>query len=302
MSEQHPFEIGGVFANRNGSYEVVSIDESSGQLVLRYLDSGEAIESSIELQARIWNNLGLEKQAAARREAEEEAQFLKGYGEGFSGLIDADFKTFTEGTTWRSRQNLPGRVARILSEGTHYTFVSWAIYRWPVAFLTHREDYEMAAYEMGTRKAKYTIELDEQNAYYGFYIERSDGPMDATWDWPRFMAAMRSNATLLKVVEQAEAEHGARFVGRMPVGEERLHYANELDTGGRSIWDERSMASYSVEQRVDWLAQMPEDRRGEVYIVAHMPKRQAIDAGLGVADAMAALLRHLLPVYRASVE
>lgn len=224
----HPFQVGGTYANRKGSYEVVSLDPLAGRMVIRWVDSGETVESEIGLQARIWENMGWEEQEKVRQAAEEEARYQRGYGEGFAGLVESDFKTSTENTTWRSRQGLPGRVSKLLSVGTPYTFVSWSIYGWPVAFLTHREDYQMAAFEMGARKAKYTIELDERYAYYGFYIERNSGPMDDTWDWPRFLAALKSRANLLAIVEQAESEHGARFLGRMFKGDDHFHFANGL--------------------------------------------------------------------------
>jgi hypothetical protein len=40
---------------------------------------------------------------------------------------------------------------------------------------------------------------------------------------------------------------------------------------------------------------------GEIYILGAIPKYEAIQAGLSVADTMAELLRALLPIYRAAV-
>ena len=50
----HSFEVGKQYQNREGAYSVVSIDEPN--MVIRYRD-GRTIESSIELQERIWNNI-----------------------------------------------------------------------------------------------------------------------------------------------------------------------------------------------------------------------------------------------------
>lgn len=50
----HPFKIGKHYRNRDGEYQVISISEPN--LVIRYLD-GRTVESSIALQARIWENI-----------------------------------------------------------------------------------------------------------------------------------------------------------------------------------------------------------------------------------------------------
>ena len=50
----HPFKVGQQYRNRDGTYHVVSIDEPN--MVIRY-KNGYIIESSIILQARIWENM-----------------------------------------------------------------------------------------------------------------------------------------------------------------------------------------------------------------------------------------------------
>ena len=52
--DAHPFTVGKHYRNRDGEYQVVSISEPN--MVIRYLD-GRTIESSIALQARIWENI-----------------------------------------------------------------------------------------------------------------------------------------------------------------------------------------------------------------------------------------------------
>lgn len=144
-----------------------------------------------------------EKQEEIREKAAEEAQFLWNYDKVFSGLSESDFKTSTEGATWQSRPQLAGCVARRLSDESDCTFTSWDIYRWPVAFLTHRENYLMAAFKDDLRKAKFTIELDDQTAYYGFYVEKFDEPMDEAWDWRRLMGKLRADEGLCQTIAQA---------------------------------------------------------------------------------------------------
>ena len=297
----HPFIIGEIFANRKGTFEVVKIDDQAGKMLVRYQESGEDQAVAIEIQARIWNNMQLDAQAEARRVDEEEARYQRGYGAAFTGLKISDFKVSTEGTTWRSRTGLAGRVALVASEATPYTFVSWSIYRWPVAFLTHREDYSMAAFEMGSRKAKFTLEVDDDHLYYGFYVEKGDEPMDHVWDWPRLIQALKSNEELQSTVIAAESEHSARFIGRMSKGDKHFHFTNGLEMGAKPLWDEGQRSGLSVVERVAQLERIPDDYWGEIYVIAQMPKQDAIDLALDVAKPLAGLFKALLPVYEAAV-
>lgn len=52
--DTHPFQVGKQYLNRDGAYEVISISEPN--MTIRYLD-GRTVESSIALQARIWENM-----------------------------------------------------------------------------------------------------------------------------------------------------------------------------------------------------------------------------------------------------
>ena len=52
--EGHPFKVGKQYRNRDGEYQVVSIDGPN--MVIRYAD-GRTVTSEIALQARIWENL-----------------------------------------------------------------------------------------------------------------------------------------------------------------------------------------------------------------------------------------------------
>lgn len=297
----HPFQVSKVYQNRLGHYEVVSFN-GQDEMIIRYLDSGEERVVSIEAQARIWQNMSWEEQARAQEQEAIEARFQQGYGEDFTGLVDSDFKNNTEGTTWRSRRGLAGSVAQYLSADTPYTFVSWAIYRWPVAFLTHRADYEMAAYEMGSRKAKFTVELDENNLYYGLYLERSDEQMDKTWDWTRLLPPLQESQVLQEVIMKAELESGLRFIGRAYQGEDTFHFADGPGKGARALWPEETPTNLSVAERLGRLAQIPQGHWVEIYIMGTMAKDDAVAEGVQIAQQIAADMRILLPLYTAATQ
>lgn len=296
-----PFQIGRVYANRQGSYEVVHVDAPNGTMIIRYLDSGEELESDITIQSRIWNNMQLEEQEAIRQTAEEDARYQRGYGEAFSSLKEADFKTSTEGTTWRSRAGLAGRVALLASEETPYTFVSWSIYRWPVAFLTHREDYAMAAFEMGSRKAKFTLEIDEHSLYYGFYVEKGPEPLNHEWDWRRLLHRLNLDEDLCNAIAGVEKEHSSRFIGRHSQGTERFHFANGPEMGAQALWNEQAAASLNIHERLTALRDIPADHWGEIYVISTIPEQRAIELRADVAKPIAEMFKSLLPIYDAAV-
>jgi len=60
----HPFEVGGTYRNRDGSYEVVEI--SGPKMIIRYED-GRRLETTVKLQARIWKHIQAEERMRSRR-------------------------------------------------------------------------------------------------------------------------------------------------------------------------------------------------------------------------------------------
>jgi hypothetical protein len=302
----HPFKVGEIYKNRIGAYEVIRIDEKHNVMLIRYFDSGEEFETKIDVQARILRNIHWDEQMAREEKEAAEARYQQGYGDEFTGLLPTDFKTNVEGTSWRSRRNLAGRVAKILSDASAnptYTLLSWAIYRWPVAFLSHREFYQMAASEMGARKAKFTIELDEHNLYYGFYIERysDSGAMDHTWDWPRFWLSLQKRPALPELINMLETNHQVRFIGRAIKDADPFHFANLPAKGAHSLWDEQNPSHYTVAERLDRLKQVPEGEWIDFYLIATMPKEDALQAGVKLAGKMVETMKEMLPFYTAAV-
>jgi hypothetical protein len=246
----------------------------------------------------------------AREEKEAaEARYQQGYGDEFTGLLPTDFKTNVEGTTWRSRHNLAGRVAKLLSDASSnptYTLLSWAIYRWPVAFLSHREFYKAASSENDApQKAKFTIELDENNLYYGFYIERfseSSQSMDYNWDWLRFWPSIQNQSELSELINMLETNHQVRFIGRAIKDANPFHFANLPAKGASSLWNEQNPSHYTVAERLDRLKQVPKGEWVDFYLIATMPKEEALQAGIRLAGTMVETMKLMLPFYTAAVK
>lgn len=69
------FEVNGTYINRRGKYTVLSLNPPKMQV--RYED-GEAAELKIAIQARIWENILVEQEAAAARRSARSAQAAGG--------------------------------------------------------------------------------------------------------------------------------------------------------------------------------------------------------------------------------
>lgn len=299
--KNHPFQVGSFYINRNGRYEVLSIDDETGFMSIRYDDSGRETNLSIEIQMRILEAMGWESELPVVARQSKKFDYFKGFGESFEGLKANDFQRSTKGTHWRSRQGLAGKAALLLSADNPYSFISWSIFRWPVAFVTHREDYDMTKFDKGTKKAKFTIELDEESVYFGFYIEQNTGPMDHTWDWPRLINALENNRKLQSLIARVENQFNANFLARYSAGGKRFHFSNGEEMGAVSLWDIEQPMTISVEKRLALIRSIPNHHWGEIYILAPLLKVDALNARESVAEKITEMMRALIPIYRAAV-
>ena len=158
----------------------------------------------------------------------------------------------------------------------------------------------MAAFAMGTRKAKFTIELDEQNVYYGFYIEKGFEPLDDKWDWLRLTSAWKNKTLLQDAITGLEGNHQARFLARATQNMKTAHFASDFPAGMYSLWNEQNPTILSVADRWQKLLQVPSNEWVDLYLLASIPKAEAISAGVHVAHTIARVLRDILPVYAAA--
>jgi hypothetical protein len=158
----------------------------------------------------------------------------------------------------------------------------------------------MAAFEMGAKKAKFTIELDDLNAYYGLYVEKNGGEMDDTWDWTRFSSRLLQDKSLQEIITDAENQYGVRFLGRALDNVETSHFADGLQNGAQSLWNEQNPSRFSVIERLKRTNGIPLNYWGEIYLIATISKRQAVDAGIEMAHQMAKVMKLLLPLYTAA--
>jgi hypothetical protein len=296
----HPFKVGGAYRNRHGAYEVVELD--GPRMVIQYTD-GRQLETTVELQARIWNNIRAEarvRRSRGRRTRPAPKPRSRGSRRGlaFHGLQDHDFKRGIAGTHWRARTHLGGLLAQRMTNKSGHLFQSYAIYRRAEVHIA-RPDYYNS--KLKQQRAKFVLQLDPGGATYGFYIEKNEGPMDDTWDWPRFMNALSRRAKLRGQVEEAARRLGLRWAIYVPPDDGLIAQVRASPTAW--IWEPRE-ADHSEE--IDWAAfrkrlrGIEAEKWCDLYLCAWMAKEDAIAAGIEIADPVTEVYRALLPLYEIS--
>jgi hypothetical protein len=293
---EHPFKVGGRYRNRLGEYEVVAIQEP--YMTIRYL-RGKTMEVDAELQARIWRNIQAENRIAPERKRTASKPRPKRRTVHFAGLEEGDFKDNVTGTHWRARDALGGLLAQHTSALCGCSFESHAIYRRPEVHIVRPEWYDT---RFKSRKAKFVLELDTNRARYGFYVERTNDPMDSSWDWLRFERAVSVDEALRDTVEKAMEERDLEWIVEVwPEGA-----SDPLTTyvrGKRDIFEWNMPDAVKELPRSEFLAQINRlvcNHWLALYLGSRMTKDDAIAAGPELADQVAQTYRRLWPLYKAS--
>lgn len=294
------FKIGEKYRNRHGEYEVVSIDRP--KMVIRYSD-GQIVKTTVQMQQRIRRNIQLDeiapKVALGSRGRSRKKPPSDRRGRQFEGLQSNDFQAAVTGTSWRARTSLGGLLARTMSEATKYRFQSYAICARPEAHVV-----QPAHYHESTRwqEAKFLLKLDSEHARYGFHIERSDEPMDDTWDWQRFTASLGGDEALQRSVWSAMNELDLHwdvyFEG------ETLLAAHVMPADGGLRWEPTGEGDSETMSWPDFATKLTDFQPGswcDLYLCKYIAKDEAIATGVGLADEVRRIYEALLPLYRASV-
>ena len=294
----HPFEIGGKYRNRRGEYEVIELEGS--RMVIRYSD-GNRLETNVEMQQRIWQNIQAEERLKKPTRISSSRQQQRGGQRGlaFQGLEEHDFKRGVAGTSWRSRKNLGGMLAQRMSDTTPHFFQSYAIYRRAEVHIVRPAYYHS---DTRWRETKFVFDLDEQCARYGFYIEKNDGPMDDTWHWLHFVSALDKDKGLRGEVKAAMDNLNLHWevyvwddgglIAEVRVAQDGLIWDwQDTDKAEDISWDDFTKRLQGIETQ-KWC---------DLHLCARMIKDKAIGLGIQIVDPVTEVYRALLPLYEASI-
>jgi len=295
-----PFKIGDKYRNRDGEYEVVSIDGL--KMAIRYSD-GRVVETTGAMQERIRRNMQLDEETPRADERSRGTRPKKRRsgrrGQSFKGLQADDFQKGVAGTSWRSRGSLGGLLARRISSAIPQEFQSYAIYRRAEVHIAQPVHYDKS---MRVREAKFVLKLDSERARYGFYVERSDEPMDDTWDWQSFITSLGGDEALQRSVWSAMNELDLHW--DVYFESEALPFARVTPADGGLRWEPTDETDSGTMSWPDFATKLSDLRPGswcDLYLCKYMTKGEAIAAGVGLANEVRRIYEALLPLYRASV-
>jgi hypothetical protein len=301
---KHVFEVGSIYRNRKGEYQVLEINDQL--MLIRFLD-GEIVSTTVDLQARIREHIMIEESANASGNKMKGQPITpikrrpKRIGKDFHGFEEKDFKEGVTGSSWRTKTNLGGLLALQLSEGTQEEWVSSPVYRRAVVYIAQSR---LSKKEQGVRKAKFKFGLSERRAEYGFYIEKNDGPMDESWDWLRFMAALEQDELLCRNVEHVirkyELEWEAYIWNKQEEGS--LAMAVQVTADGLMMrhFLDNWVDEFSCERFFSALNAIDEHLWCDLYLLSKMEKESAIQEGVHIATLAAEIYMELMPLYIAS--
>ncbi len=305
-ASRHPFEVGKQYRNEHGAYTVVRIDESD--MEIRYAN-GRTLVSPIALQARIWERIceeealdRAEKSARASSRGRSRSSRRARLGREFQGLSEADFDQDVTGTSWRRRPELGGLLADRLAALSGQLFESHAVYRRSEVYIALPQYFTPGD---SFRSAKFFFSLNERETHHGFCIEKSNKTMDASWDWPRCVDALRHDKRLqAQVLVAMQTSDLAWEIDTSKPPEDQSHTVRTVTASDQTL---RLQAEGGDATPLGWpdfialLEDVPSDQWCDLYLAAHMAKVRAIALGVELAQEVAAIYHALLPLYMASV-
>jgi hypothetical protein len=312
------FEVGKMYRNRAGEYTVMAI--AGEKMTIRYA-SGSTIVTSAAIQARIWENIQFEDQAAreeerqrlaqearlaARKRAVRPAAPTKGVAKArgrFSGFRETDFQPKARGIAWSSRVALGGVLFNELSRRTGETFGKWLVPLQPELHIARSEHYNP---EVGNRNAAFFVAISEKGVTYGFRVGKPDGKVEPAWPWSTVLAALAADKQLRKTVESVmRARELCLDVYAMEVSYGPVAHVTLAESG--FLWEceanqQALRREMNWDELVEYLRTVAPDARADLYVRNSLSNEEAVRAGAAISRDMVATFVALLPLYEASIE
>jgi hypothetical protein len=187
-----------------------------------------------------------------------------------------------------------------MSATTPYEFESHAVYRQSRVQVARADYYDTRA---KWQSAKFYLALTSEKAHFGFHVQKGQGPMDETWDWPHFIGVLKGEAALRRRVAAAMHDLGLAWsVWRDAASGLSLAARAEIVEGGRLSWQQgdgeaEDLGWQTFADRVSSIEPTPSVH---VYLATDMPNDEAIAAGVKIVDPVTTVYRALLPLYTSS--
>jgi hypothetical protein len=305
----HPFEVGKTYRNRAGEYVVLSIEGDA--MKIRYA-GGTTLETNVDIQARIWENIQFEKQMArteerrvqareARLEARRRTQRAKARPK-FEGFTPDDFEVKARGIAWSSRKELGRLVAYELNQRTRGDFGYWIIPREEGVHLGRKEQFERDDRDF---IAVLFVRTDEQGVFCGLRVSRPTGKENAQSHWASFLSVLAQDVDVRSKLRSAmealslsldvyamQTSYGQ--VGQIVVAEEGFLWQHETADQAMS----RPMDWGGI---VEYLKSVAPGKRCDVFLRRRFGKSEVLQTGAGIAKDIIDVVESVVPLYDAIV-
>jgi hypothetical protein len=312
MIVRQPFDVGKRYRNRAGEYIVQAIDGE--QMIIRYVGGG-TLETTVSIQARIWENIQFEEQMAREQERQQLARQARMAARKrtararrqkaratFDGFQETDFVPKKRGISWSSRKELGGTLAYALSQRTGDAFDHWIVPRRSQIHVARKEHYDRDARD---RTATFYVAVGEEGVDYGFRVGKPEGEVAVEWAWPAFVAALADHERVRAAVRSVMEEQGLTMdiyamevsygrVGRITVQGDGFLWYHETA-------DQEATRELDWDGVVEYLRSMSPDRRCDVFLRKNLPPQDALQAGKDASGEMAAVFEALLPLYDVTI-
>jgi len=308
----HPFEVGKTYRNRNGEY-IVQVLEGD-QMTIRYV-SGGTLQTSVAIQARIWENIHFEYQMKQEeekrrlaREARVEARRRKAAAKKalaepkYGGFQESDFEPKKRGIAWSGREQAGKALAYQLSERTKGDFDSWIVPRKSQVHVARKECYDR---ETRDTNAAFFVVVDERGVKYGFRTGKPGGKENAKWPWSILLATLTDDMNVRKSVRAAMKDQELALDVYVEEGSYRR--VGQVLLQGRGFLWQHETAEQEMTRKMNWnqlveyLQTVAPKKRCDLFLCKHLTPETALELGAGATDEMCAVFESLLRVYNASV-
>ena len=212
----------------------------------------------------------------------------------FNGFQEGDFGQIA-GTTWRGKQN-EDSLARILvermqREGSSPDYDSWAMGRFSGLHIAAKEFF---SYTDSWRLAKLNVWLREEEASFGFWVEKIPPDPGGPEHWQHLLEHLESGDDAGEILMTAMRQH-------------HLHlWIGHSDTRWAVVGEELGLLP-TLHKRISWpemldeLRGVPDGTWSCLFAARYIPKTEAIALGRGIAEIIGDVFLELEPVYLVTV-
>jgi hypothetical protein len=308
----HPFEVGKTYRNRNGEYIVQAIEGE--RMTIRYV-SGGTLETTVGIQARIWENIHFEEQMVREeekrrlaREARMEARKRTARAKKakaqpkFDGFQESDFEPTKRGIAWSGREQAGKALAYELGQRTKADYGHWIVPRQSQVHVARKEYYDM---DTRLTNAAFYVAVNEEGAAYGFRVGKPDGKKKAKSSWWALLAALGDDQKLRRALRAAMKTHELS----LDVYAEELSYGQvgQIVVQARGFQWQHETAEEEITRKMNWsdlveyLQTVASKKRCDLCLCKHLSAEAALEVGAAATAEIVGVFEALVPVYNASV-